>query len=89
MSLQPDPRIGKRDLGAWFHDGKRYVVNARPGVPRNACVEQFDSALRCWASHQWLDDEAANYVRANATYSPEQNAFLWKVGVRVPEIRKG
>ena len=89
MSVQPDPRIRKENLGAFFIKGKRYVVNANPGVPRNACVEEFDGALRCWASHQWLDDSAADFIRQNATYLPDNNAFIWKVGVRVPEVRKG
>lgn len=89
MSLQPDIRIHKRDLASFIIGGKRFVVNGRPGVPRNACVEEFDGALRCWASHQWLDDEAAAYVKAHATYLPENNAFAWKPGVRILEVRKG
>lgn len=87
--MQPDDRIRRRDLAALFVDGKRFVVNGRPGVPRNACVEQFDGGLRCWASRQWLDDDAANYVRNNAKYLPDSNSFVWNIGVRVWEVRKG
>lgn len=85
---QPDNRIRKYELGSFTMNGKRFVVNLRPGVPRNACIEQFGDALRCWASHRWLDDEAADFVRENSVQT-ENNAFVWKEGVRVKEVRRG
>lgn len=77
MQIQPDERIGVRDLGYFFFNGRKYVVNRRPGVPHNSCIEEFDGKLRCWASKVWLDDEAAQIVRERATYLPESNAFIW------------
>ena len=86
---QPDPRIRKHELASWTHGGKRFVVNLRPGVPRNACVEEFrEGSLRCWASRTWLDDDATEFVRANSTQT-ENNSFVWNEGVRVRESRRG
>ena len=87
---QPDNRIHKHELGSFTLNGKRFVVNLKPGVPRNACIEEFrNGALRCWASYQWLDDEAAEYVSANATYNAENNHFVWNDGVKVRETKRG
>lgn len=77
MYAQPDNRIGIRDLGHFFFNGKKYVVNRRPGVPRNACIEEFEGKLRCWASKIWLTDDAAKVVRENATFNEKQNHFTW------------
>lgn len=81
---QPDNRIHRWELGSWTPTGgtKRFVVNLRRGVPYNACVETFrDGTLRCWASHSWLDDEAAAFVLANATPTGK-NAFSWNDNVK-------
>lgn len=87
---QPDHRIHKYELGSFTMNGKRFVVNLRPGVPRNACIEEFrNGGLRCWASHNWLDDEAAEFVRANATFNQESNHFVWNDGVKVRETKRG
>lgn len=88
MRRQPDHRIHMRDLGVLDLNGKRFVINLRPGVPFNACIEEFKGSLRCWASHNWLDDEAAAFVRNNATPT-DNNAFVWNEGVRVKETRRG
>lgn len=88
MQPQPDNRLRVGDLGSFTINGRRFVVNLRPGVPRNACIEEFDGALRCWASHTWLTPDAADFVRANAVPT-DGNAFAWKPGVRVREVRKG
>lgn len=86
---QPDTRIRKHELGSFTHNGKRFVVNLRPGVPRNACIEVFrNGALRCWASHTWLDDEAAQFVRDNSIPT-RNNAFVWNEGVKVKETKRG
>ncbi len=85
---QPDGRIHKFELGSFTCGGRRFVVNLRRGVPRNACVEQFRGKLRCWASRTWLDDHAARYVRANST-TTDNNAFVWNEGVEVKETWKG
>lgn len=85
---QPDNRIRASELGSLSLNGKRFVVNLRPGVPRNACIEEVNGLLRCWASHRWLDDEAAAFVRENSVKT-ENNAFVWKEGVRVQEIQRG
>ncbi|MBD3426386.1 MAG: hypothetical protein GF409_04035 [Candidatus Omnitrophica bacterium] len=85
---QPDPRIKRDELGSFTMNGKRFVVNLRPGVPRNACIEEFRGDLRCWASHTWLTDEAAAFVRNNATQT-ENNAFVWLDKVRVREVHRG
>ncbi len=89
---QPDNRIHKHELGSFTPGGvgRRFVVNLRQGVPRNACVEEFrDGTLRCWASHTWLDDDAADYVRDNASFDAEKNSFTWNEGVKVRETRRG
>ncbi len=87
---QPDTRIHKHELGSLNLGKKRFVVNLRPGVPRNACIEKHrGDRLRCWASHTWLDSRAAAFIRANATYRPKNNAFVWNDGVKVRETRRG
>lgn len=87
---QPDNRVHKHELGSFTIHGKRFVVNLRPGVPRNACIEEFrNGGLRCWASHNWLDDRAAAFVRENAAFNAEQNHFVWNEGVKVRETRRG
>lgn len=88
MKPQPDSRIRKYELGSFTLEGKKFVVNLRPGVPRNACIEEFDGGLRCWASHTWLDNDAAAFVRENSVPT-KNNAFVWKPGVRVREVWKG
>jgi hypothetical protein len=88
MQPQPDPRIHKNDLASFTSNGKRFVVNGSPGVPRNACIEEVGGRLRCWASHVWLDDAAAAFVRANAAPT-ENDSFVWNDGVKVWEVRKG
>lgn len=87
---QPDHRIHKHELGSFTSGTTKFVVNLRPGVPRNACIEEFrDGTLRCWASHTWLDDEAATFVRDNSTFRPEQNSFVWNAGMKVRETQRG
>lgn len=87
---QPDYRIHKHELGSFTCRGTKFVVNLRPGVPRNACIEKFrDGTLRCWASHTHLDDEAAEFVRENSTFRSEQNSFVWNEGVKVRETQRG
>lgn len=81
MRRQPDDRIHPDNLGMMILDGKRFVVNLRPGVPFNACIEQYDGSLRCWASHNWLDNRAAGVVDGHATQT-EGNAFVWKENIR-------
>lgn len=64
VKRQPDPRINARDLSSLEFDGKKYVVHAHPGCPRNACIEVTpDEYLHCWACRTPLTDSAANYVR--------------------------
>lgn len=88
MSNQPDNRIHKYELGAFTKNGKRFVVNLRPGVPYNAVIEEHDGGtLRCWASHRFLDEEAASFVKNNATKT-DKNAFIWKKGMRPKEKRR-
>ncbi len=87
---QPDSRIHKHELGLLNLDGQRFVVNLRRGVPFNSCVEKFrNGSLRCWASHNYLDDEAADFVRENSTFNPDTNSFVWNEGVKVRERRRG
>ena len=89
---QPDSRIHKDELGSFTPGNKnsRFVVNLRQGAPRNACIEESrDGPLRCWATHTWLDDEAAEFVRANATFNESQNSFSWNDGIRVQETQRG
>lgn len=80
---QFDNRVHKHELGMLIlGDGKRLVVNLRPGVPFNAVVEQFrNGSLRCWASHAFLDDRAASVVRYNAEEA-SSNSFVWKDNVK-------
>jgi hypothetical protein len=75
--MQPDRRIRRHELRQWSFGDKRYIVNGRRGVPRNATIEEFDGALRCSSSHAWLDDEAAEYVRTVAEKS-KGNTFYVK-----------
>ena len=90
MSNQPDQRIHKFELGSFTNNGKRFVVNLRPGVPRNACIERInENSLRCWASHTFLDHKAAKFVEEHAVFNPERNHFTWKEGVKVRETRRG
>ena len=88
MKAQPDRRIKRHELGSFTRNGKRFVVNIQPGVPRNACIEEFDGYLRCWACYEPLDDDAAQFVRENATFT-DNNAFVWNDGVEVPETQRG
>ncbi len=79
---QPDERIHPGNLGMMIMGDKRFVVNLRPGVPFNACVEEFrNGGLRCWASYAWLNDRAAGLVKRHATKT-EKGAFTWNEGVR-------
>lgn len=78
---QPDNRIRLGDLGMMILNGKRFVVNLRPGVPFNACIEEFDGNLRCWASHEWLDTRAAMIVDRLATKT-KTGTFVWNDDVR-------
>ncbi len=78
---QPDNRIHPENLGMMFLNGKRFVINLRPGVPFNACIEEFDGSLRCWASHNWLDQRAATVVDGYATPG-ESGSFLWNDDVK-------
>jgi hypothetical protein len=73
---QPDNRIHPENLGMVLINGKRFVVNLRPGVPFNACIEEFDGALRCWASQNWLDRRASTIVDGFAEKT-ESGAFVW------------
>jgi hypothetical protein len=77
-----------RDLGYLYLEGKRFVVNTRPGLPRNACVEEEGGQLRCWASRSPLTAEAESFVRDNASPTGH-GTFVWNEGVRVREVRKG
>jgi hypothetical protein len=82
---QPDNRIKRENLGVAIMSGKRFVVNTRPGVPFNACIEEAGGSLRCWASHRWLDDRAALAVVEHATKT-ETGAFLWNKGVKLGSV---
>lgn len=80
---QPDYRIHKHELGAFAFGGRRYVIHALPGCPRNATIEIFNGRLRCWACKRYLVDRAAQYVRERATsrdYTTERDGdvFIWK-----------
>lgn len=87
---QPDRRIKIRDLGVFSHNGQRFVINNRPGVPRNACIEEANGYLRCWASHEPLAPEAAEFIRRHADFDPKFNRFTWKDGfyLRLPDSRR-
>ena len=85
QTRQPDERIGLKDLGMLVLDGKRFVVNLSPGVPFNACIEEVDESLRCWASHRWLDDEAALFVYA-AAQKNDSGAFVWDEDVKAGNL---
>ncbi len=86
---QFDNRIHKHELGSFTSGTKRFVVNLRQNVPFNACIEEFrNGSLRCWASHNFLDDRAAAFVRANSS-ATDHNAFVWNEGVTVRETRRG
>ena len=81
---QPDDRIHPGNLGMMIMGNTRFVVNLRPGVPFNACIEEFrDGALRCWASHAFLNDRAAGIVDKHATQTAK-DAFVWN-----DEVKKG
>ena len=82
---QPDNRIKRENLGVAIMSGKRFVVNTRPGVPFNACVEEDAGVLRCWASHRWLDDDASEVVEKHATKT-ETGAFLWDDKVKLGPV---
>ena len=83
---QPDRRIQPRDLGMMALNGQRFVINLRPGVPFNACIEEFDGSLRCWASYKQLTQEAADLVARHATQT-KSGAFLWNDDVRRDRFR--
>lgn len=78
MFSQPDRRIHRFELGSFVINGKNFVVNRRRGVPYNAVIEMAGGSMRCWASREYLDDEASKYIREKAEYVPENNAFIWK-----------
>jgi len=78
---QPDNRIHPDNLGMMFLNGKRFVINLRAGVPFNACIEEFQGSLRCWASYHWLDNRAAMVVDGNATKT-EKDSFVWNDNVK-------
>ncbi len=78
---QPDNRIHPENLGMMFLNGKRFVINLRPGVPFNACIEEFQDSLRCWASHHWLDNRAAGVIEGYAALS-EGGSFTWNDDVK-------
>jgi len=78
---QPDNRIHPENLGMMILGDKRFVINLRPGVPFNACIEEFDGSLRCWASHNWLDNRAAMVVDGYATKT-EGGSFTWNNNVK-------
>lgn len=86
--MQPDERINTEDLGVLIMNNKRFAVNTRRGQPFNAVIEDFGGALRCWASRIPLTDEAAAFVRKNATFQPEQNNFVWNRDIRLEKVRK-
>ena len=73
---QPDPRIRREDLGALNLNGEKYVTHDKVGCPRNACIEEFDGYLRCWACHMPLTSGAARYVRATSKPT-DKNSFTW------------
>jgi len=64
-------------------NGQRFVINLRPGVPFNACIEEVDGCLRCWASYHPLTPEAADMVARHATQT-ETGAFTWN-----DEVKRG
>lgn len=78
---QPDSRIHSGNLGMVILNGKRFVINLRPGLPFNACIEEIDGALRCWASHRWLDSRAAMIVDGYATKT-DGGSFVWNDDVK-------
>lgn len=81
---QPDNRIHPGNLGMVTLGNRRFVINLRSGVPFNACIEESSQgALRCWASHNWLDDRAATIVGRYANETPK-GSFIWK-----DEVKRG
>ena len=81
---QPDNRIHPGNLGMMILNGRRFVINLRPGVPINACIEEDrNGSLHCWASHKWLDNRAATIVDGHATKT-ETGAFTWN-----DEVKRG
>ena len=82
---QPDDRIHPENLGMVAMNGKRFVINLRYGVPFNACIEEFDGSLRCWASYNWLDRRAAMLVDGCATKT-NSGAFVWNDNIRLGSI---
>jgi hypothetical protein len=81
MRRQPDNRVHPENLGMMILNGKRFVVNLRPGVPFNACIEEYDGFLRCWASQNPLDQRAAIIMEGYATKT-DGGAFVWNDGVK-------
>lgn len=78
---QPDNRIRPENLDMMVLKGKRFVINLRLGVPFNACIEDLDSVLRCWASKDWLDERAALVVDSFATKT-QRGSYLWNENVK-------
>ncbi len=78
---QPDNRIHPENLGMVILNGKRFVINLQPGVPFNACIEEFKDSLRCWASHSWLDNRATTMVDGHAAKS-DNGSFTWNDDVK-------
>ena len=79
---QPDHRIKQEELKFFRLDKKVFVIHGRPGCPRNACIEEFDGFLRCWACYNPLTDRAARYVRNNFEKT-DNGAFI------VRKVRNG
>ncbi len=78
---QPDSRIHPGNLGMMFLNDRRFVISLRPGFPFNACIEEVDGQLRCWASHKWLDQRAALIVDNFATKT-EGGSYVWNDDVK-------
>ena len=83
---QIDRRIQPHDLGMMVLNDQRFVVNLRPGVPFNACIEEFDGYLRCWASYRVLTQAAADLVSQHAAQT-KSGAFVWTDEVRRDKFR--
>ncbi len=72
---QPDNRVKREDLKFWKFGGKLFVIHGSRGCPRNACIEEHDETLRCWACHKPLTERAAHYVRKNFVQT-DNGAFI-------------
>ncbi len=72
---QPDYRVKREDLKYSRILDNVFAVHRQPGCPSNACIEEVDGFLRCWACHNPLNDRAARFVRKNFVKT-DNGAFI-------------